>query len=175
MKCPLRSPCRSRGSTGYERPEPSSTCGGLVQCLRGRSIESSVGSVDWMVRFSRSALDCSNRPTVGHPAREPSAMSDILRASPGEGSAVRTSLSAMSDGDEPPRILVVGATGYLGQRLVPRLLASGYRVRALVRSVDRARAALPPFCELYPGDVLAAETLRRRCAGSRRWSTSCTP
>lgn len=71
----------------------------------------------------------------------------------------------MSDGDEPPLILVVGATGYLGQRLVPRLLASRYRVRALVRSVDRARAVLPSSCELYPGDVLAAETLPEALRG----------
>jgi hypothetical protein len=63
-------------------------------------------------------------------------MTDTLGASPGEGTVVRASLSMVSDRDEPPLILVVGATGYIGQRLVPQLLASGYRVRALVRSVD---------------------------------------
>ena len=31
-------------------------------------------------------------------------------------------------------ILVTGATGYVGGRLVPRLLEAGYRVRALARS-----------------------------------------
>ena len=30
-------------------------------------------------------------------------------------------------------ILVTGVTGYVGGRLVPRLLAEGYRVRVLVR------------------------------------------
>ena len=34
-------------------------------------------------------------------------------------------------------ILVTGATGYVGGRLVPRLLAAGYRVRCLVRDPAR--------------------------------------
>ena len=37
--------------------------------------------------------------------------------------------------------LVTGATGYLGGRLVPELLAAGYRVRVMVRDPDRIRAA----------------------------------
>lgn len=41
-----------------------------------------------------------------------------------------------------PRVLVLGATGYIGGRLIPRLLAGGYRVRALSRSLDRI-AAMP--------------------------------
>jgi len=39
-----------------------------------------------------------------------------------------------------PRVLVLGATGYLGGRLVPRLLAAGYRVRVLARDARRAKA-----------------------------------
>ena len=34
-------------------------------------------------------------------------------------------------------ILVTGATGYVGGRLVPRLLEAGYRVRCLVRDPAR--------------------------------------
>jgi len=37
------------------------------------------------------------------------------------------------------RILVTGATGYVGDCLVPRLLAHGYPVRVLARDVDRLR------------------------------------
>jgi len=39
-----------------------------------------------------------------------------------------------------PRVLVLGATGYVGGRLVPRLLAAGYRVRVLARSAARVAA-----------------------------------
>ncbi|WP_084078351.1 SDR family oxidoreductase [Demequina sp. NBRC 110057] len=43
---------------------------------------------------------------------------------------------------EAPLVLVLGATGYIGGRLVPRLLEAGYRVRVLTRSARRV-AALP--------------------------------
>lgn len=41
--------------------------------------------------------------------------------------------------DDRP-IAVTGATGYIGGRLVPRLLAAGYRVRCLVRSKEKLAA-----------------------------------
>ncbi|WP_112276231.1 SDR family oxidoreductase [Lentzea terrae] len=53
------------------------------------------------------------------------------------------------------RCLVTGATGYLGGRLVPRLLAAGYEVRCLVRSPSKLRDV--PWAadvEIVRGDVL---------------------
>ena len=38
-----------------------------------------------------------------------------------------------------PLVLVTGATGYIGGRLVPELLAAGYRVRVLARNARRLR------------------------------------
>jgi uncharacterized protein YbjT (DUF2867 family) len=35
--------------------------------------------------------------------------------------------------------LVTGATGYIGGRLVPELLAAGHRVRVMTRSPERLR------------------------------------
>ena len=35
--------------------------------------------------------------------------------------------------------LVTGATGYVGGRLVPRLLEAGFRVRVMVRHLERIR------------------------------------
>jgi len=57
-------------------------------------------------------------------------------------------------------ILVTGATGYVGGRLVPRLLAAGYRVRCLVRDPARlqGRAWLNQV-ELASGDVLQPASL----------------
>lgn len=57
-------------------------------------------------------------------------------------------------------VLVSGATGYIGGRLVPRLLALGYRVRCLVR--DPARLQGRPWHESVDvaiGDVLQPATL----------------
>ncbi|MET9042803.1 SDR family oxidoreductase [Streptomyces sp. NPDC002387] len=47
----------------------------------------------------------------------------------------------MNDNGTGPglRCLVTGATGYIGGRLVPELLAAGHRVRCLARSPDRLR------------------------------------
>ncbi len=58
-------------------------------------------------------------------------------------------------------VLVVGSSGYIGSKLVPRLLERGYRVRCLVR--DRNRVAAYDWSravELVEGDVLDADSLR---------------
>jgi uncharacterized protein YbjT (DUF2867 family) len=57
-------------------------------------------------------------------------------------------------------ILVTGATGYVGGRLVPRLLAAGYRVRCLVRDPARlqGRAWLNQV-DLATGDMLQPASL----------------
>jgi len=52
-----------------------------------------------------------------------------------------------------PLILVTGATGYIGGRLVPRLLAAGHRVRCLSRNPDRLAGRPWPGAELVKGDV----------------------
>ena len=45
----------------------------------------------------------------------------------------------MSSTDAPKTCLVTGATGYIGGRLVPELLAAGHRVRVMSRSPERLR------------------------------------
>ncbi|MFE7650090.1 SDR family oxidoreductase [Streptomyces phaeoluteigriseus] len=48
-------------------------------------------------------------------------------------------MTAHSHGPAALRCLVTGATGYIGGRLVPELLAAGHRVRCLARSPERLR------------------------------------
>ena len=52
----------------------------------------------------------------------------------------------------PHRVLIAGATGYVGSRLLQRLLGRGHEVRALVRAASRR--SLPAGCEVVTGDAL---------------------
>jgi len=61
--------------------------------------------------------------------------------------------------DERRTILVTGATGYVGGRLVPRLLERGYRVRCLVRDAARLEGKGWKGVEVATGDVLEYQTL----------------
>jgi uncharacterized protein YbjT (DUF2867 family) len=57
-------------------------------------------------------------------------------------------------------ILVTGATGYIGGRLVPRLLEAGHRVRCFVRDPERLRDyAWFERVEFAEGDALDAHSL----------------
>jgi uncharacterized protein YbjT (DUF2867 family) len=72
----------------------------------------------------------------------------------------------MDKHDRQRLILVTGATGYVGGRLVPRLLEAGYRVRVLARDPARlqGRRWLDQV-EVFQGDVLLPETLTPALAG----------
>ena len=65
-------------------------------------------------------------------------------------------------------ILVVGATGYVGGRLIPALLEAGYTVRAMGRSLEKL-ACRPwgrhPKIELAKGDVLDRKSLEKAYSG----------
>jgi uncharacterized protein YbjT (DUF2867 family) len=61
---------------------------------------------------------------------------------------------------EPRSILVTGATGYVGGRLVPCLLREGYDVRCFVRDAERLRAQ--PWgsaVDVVVGDALEPDTV----------------
>ncbi len=53
----------------------------------------------------------------------------------------------------PVHVLVTGATGYIGGRLVPRLLARGHQVRCVARHPDRLAGREWPGVEVVGGDL----------------------
>jgi uncharacterized protein YbjT (DUF2867 family) len=63
--------------------------------------------------------------------------------------------------DDPRRILVLGATGYVGGRLAPRLVERGHVVRALARNPQRLEGV--PWAdqvEVVEGDLADADSVR---------------
>ncbi len=66
---------------------------------------------------------------------------------------------------QQPRVLVTGATGYIGSRLVPVLLAAGHRVRVLTRSADRLNARnWAGDVEVIEGDATSRQDLETALA-----------
>jgi uncharacterized protein YbjT (DUF2867 family)/uncharacterized protein YndB with AHSA1/START domain len=64
-------------------------------------------------------------------------------------------------------ILVTGATGYIGGRLVPRLLDAGYRVRCMVRDPARLQGRKwLPRVEAVAGDALDPASLEMALKGA---------
>ncbi|MET8832395.1 NAD(P)H-binding protein [Micromonospora sp. NPDC004540] len=62
-------------------------------------------------------------------------------------------------------ILVTGATGNVGRRVVERLVAAGHGVRAVTR--DPSRASLPAGVEAVAADLADPETMRPHLDGVR--------
>lgn len=70
--------------------------------------------------------------------------------------------------DQQIPVLVTGATGYIGARLIPLLLQAGYRVRALARTPAKLRDrpwAGDPRIEIVRGDLLDRDSLVAACRG----------
>jgi nucleoside-diphosphate-sugar epimerase len=75
---------------------------------------------------------------------------------------------SMSIAETPPErtVLVTGAAGVMGVRLVRELISAGWRVRAVVLPGDPVRARLDGLgCDLREADVSDAASLRGICDG----------
>jgi uncharacterized protein YbjT (DUF2867 family) len=63
------------------------------------------------------------------------------------------------------RILLTGATGYVGGRLLSALVSRGYRVRCLARNPSHLTPRVPAEVEVVGGDVLDRASLDAALAG----------
>lgn len=67
----------------------------------------------------------------------------------------------------PQRLVILGGTGFVGSRLVPRLAADGHQIVLLSRNhVQRRGLAVLPNVRLRSADVHDDQTLRREFAGA---------
>ncbi|MFK0733509.1 MAG: CIA30 family protein [Gloeotrichia echinulata GP01] len=71
-------------------------------------------------------------------------------------------------------ILVAGATGGVGKRVVRRLLERGYQVRCLVRNLEKARSILGNDVDLVVGDITKPETLTPLVLANIQGVVCCT-
>lgn len=71
-------------------------------------------------------------------------------------------------------VLVAGATGGVGRRVVQRLVESGYQVRSLVRDIDKAQAMFDKNVELCKGDITLPETLTDEMMANIQSVVCCT-
>lgn len=70
-------------------------------------------------------------------------------------------------------ILVAGATGGVGKRVVWQLQAQNYSIRALVRSIERARTVLGDV-DYYEGDITIPQSLRPELMADVETIICCT-
>jgi len=73
--------------------------------------------------------------------------------------------SGTAGGTVSRNVLLTGATGYVGGRLLPALEARGIRVRCLARRPEFLAGRTGPGTEVVAGDVLDGGSLKRALAG----------
>lgn len=74
------------------------------------------------------------------------------------------------EGTSPKPVLVTGATGYVGGRLVPLLLESGHKVRVTGRSLEKLKCrpwASNPAVQFARADMFDQASLEESCRGCR--------
>ena len=71
----------------------------------------------------------------------------------------RTEIERSEQAGQKGTILLTGATGYIGGRLLPALLESNYRVRCLTRRPEHLEGRCDGDVEVVRGDVLTADGL----------------
>ena len=113
-------------------------------------------------RVAREAIDgLEARRPDGDPGWQQQDERGLRPARPACGvHGLRATLLAVLSG-----VLILGATGQVGNAIARRLAADGGEVRALVRSPERAKGVLPDGVEAVKGDVADAKSLQAAFEG----------
>ena len=74
-------------------------------------------------------------------------------------------MSQQAESGKTPAVLVTGATGYIGGRLVPVLEAAGVQLRCLARQPAALASRVSPATEVVAGDLFDPASLDRALAG----------
>lgn len=63
----------------------------------------------------------------------------------------------------PPKVLIIGASGFIGSNLARRLIADGYKVSVFTRNSSNLwrLSDILPSIRIYSGDLLEKETIRK--------------
>jgi len=84
---------------------------------------------------------------------------------PRQSPAPSSCYSYLSKSQRPSRVLITGASGFLGHHLARRLLREGYLVRALVRKLSPIEKLGDLDLEIFFGDVRDEDSLRAAIQG----------
>lgn len=142
--------------------------GNIFRVLRGRFDKS--GGVGPLVRaFYEAIRDKGESPISTDRIRNAVKLTEAVwpEASPGLLSAREIVTSARQQRVRiRPTALVTGASGFIGTRILQRLLAENVQVRAVVRpnSINAGRLVGMPV-EVFEGDITDAEAMNRACEG----------
>jgi predicted dehydrogenase/nucleoside-diphosphate-sugar epimerase len=77
----------------------------------------------------------------------------------------RPRLSRQEHVRRPDKVLITGATGYLGVAVARKLIDEGYRIRALVRPLSHTDLLEEIGVELAYGDIRDSESVAQACSG----------
>ena len=69
-------------------------------------------------------------------------------------------------GNRPMKVLVTGATGFIGEALTRRLVAAGHQVRVLARQPERVAKAGLSVQEIHQGDITDVAAIGRAVSGA---------
>ena len=90
----------------------------------------------------------------------PAQAAEVTIEAAAEAAAAAAAEADANAGASPPRrVLVFGASGYVGSHLVPRLLREGFAVRAVARNLKVLQARDWPGAEVVEADALQPATL----------------